>query len=269
MTNVSHVDYIDEGQGEVVILVHSSVSGNRQWHALIDALRDRYRVLAVNLFGYGRTPPWPSHEAQTLADQARLVLAAGHPLPAPVHIVGHSFGGSVALKAASLLGPGLGTLLLFEPNPFYLLKQHGRAEAYEEARALRDHVKRFGSRGDWRSVAARFADYWVGDGAWAAMPDKRRAAFAEALPPNFHEWDAVMTEQTPVHEWAALSGRTLLVTSAHPRRPIREIAELFRKACPHWSFTQLAEGGHMAPLTHPETINSITRRFLDDGTVAA
>jgi pimeloyl-ACP methyl ester carboxylesterase len=196
MTSAPPVDYIDEGHGEVVVLIHSSVSGNRQWRALIDGLKDRYRVLAVNLFGYGKTPPWPNQAAQTLADQAGLVLAAGHPLRAPVHIVGHSFGGSVALKVALLLGPSLGTLVLLEPNPFYLLKQHGRADAYDEARALRDHVKRFGKRGDWFSVAARFADYWVGDGAWAAMPDKRRAAFAESLPPNFYEWDAVMTEQT-------------------------------------------------------------------------
>src|SRR4030095_1029185 len=143
MINASHVDYIDEGQGEVVILVHSSVSGNRQWRGLIAALRDRYRILAVTLFGYGKTPPWPSHKAQTLADQARLVLAAGDPLPVPVHVVGHSFGGSVALKAASLLGPSLGTLVLFEPNPFYLLKQHGRTDAYEEARELREDVQHF------------------------------------------------------------------------------------------------------------------------------
>ena len=32
------------------------------------------------------------------------------------------------------------------------------------------------------------------------MPEKRRAIFAELLPPNFHEWDAVMDERTTVAE---------------------------------------------------------------------
>jgi pimeloyl-ACP methyl ester carboxylesterase len=42
-----------------VVLVHGSVSGNRQWLTLTEALKDRYRVLAINLFGYGQTTRWP------------------------------------------------------------------------------------------------------------------------------------------------------------------------------------------------------------------
>jgi len=48
------VDVIDVGAGPPVVLLHSSVSGNRQWKALIADLRDRHRVLAVNLLGYAR-----------------------------------------------------------------------------------------------------------------------------------------------------------------------------------------------------------------------
>ena len=47
------IDYTDEGQGQPVIAIHSSVSANRQWRALTGARKDRYRVLAVTLFGYG------------------------------------------------------------------------------------------------------------------------------------------------------------------------------------------------------------------------
>jgi len=52
----------------------------------------------------------------------------------------------------------MGNLILLEPNPFYLLKQDGRTRAYLESRGLRDHVKSFGTLGDWASVAERFAD---------------------------------------------------------------------------------------------------------------
>jgi pimeloyl-ACP methyl ester carboxylesterase len=93
------VDYLEAGSfGPVVILVHSSVSGARQWRPLMDDLRGDFRVRAVNLFGYGKTPPWPTEKTQTLDDQARLVEAA---LPAnadEVYLVGHSFGRAVAMK---------------------------------------------------------------------------------------------------------------------------------------------------------------------------
>jgi pimeloyl-ACP methyl ester carboxylesterase len=257
------IDHTDDGQGQPVILIHSSVSANRQWRALTEALKDRYRVLAINLFGYGQTTPWPGNSPQSLYAQAQLVLALCDELGGPVHLVGHSFGGSVALKAAMLLGSRVGKLILLEPNPFYLLKQAGRTQAFLESRDLRDHVKCFGSLGDWPKVAERFADYWLGDGSWLTMPDKRRAAFAESLPPNFYEWDAVMEEQTTVEEWGALTPRTLIVSDKATRLPIREIVDIFAEACPHWSFQYIAEGGHMAPLTRAELINPIIREFLD------
>jgi len=257
------IDYSDEGSGPAVILLHSSVSGNRQWRALIDALKDRYRVLAPNLYGYGETTPWPGPAAQSLYAQAQLVLALCGEIDGPVRLVGHSFGGAVALKAASLLGARAQRLVLLEANPVNLLEQAGRGEAYLEARALRDHVQCFGSLGDWAKVAERFADYWIADGAWAAMPEKRRAAFVAALPPNLHEWDAVMNEKTTIEEWRQLAARTLVVSDAATRRPVRELAELFAQACPHWSFRSIEAGGHMAPLLRPDLVNPIVCDFLD------
>jgi pimeloyl-ACP methyl ester carboxylesterase len=63
VTNNSHieVDFLEAGSsGPVVMLVHSSVSGARQWRRLMGDLKNQFRVRAVNLFGYGKTPPWPA-----------------------------------------------------------------------------------------------------------------------------------------------------------------------------------------------------------------
>ncbi len=164
-----------------------------------------------------------------------------------------------------LLGAQLGNLILLEPNPFYLLKQNGRMQAYLEAGSLRDHVKYYGSFGDWQKVAERFADYWLGDGSWMAMPEKRRSAFVDSLPPNFYEWDAVMEEQTTIEEVKALRGRAMVVSDADTRFPIREIVAILAQACPDWTFRTITGGGHMAVLTHPELITPLVQEFLDAG----
>lgn len=257
------VDYTEQGQGEPVVLVHSSVSGNRQWRALGDALADRYRVLAINLFGYGDTTAWPGNTSQSLYAQASLIFALPGVADGPLHLVGHSFGASVALKTALLLDRQVKKLVLIEPNPFSMLRQQGRIDAFLESRALRDHVKCFGSLGDWEQVAERFADYWLGQGAWAAMPEKRRAAFAAALPPNFYEWDAVMNEETTLEQWKSVAADTLVLSDPRTRRPIREIVEIFAAACPHWTFQPLDGAGHMAALERPELVNPLVRQFLD------
>ncbi len=244
------------------MLVHSSAAGARQWRRLMDGLADRFRLRAVNLYGYGKTPPWPDERAQTLDDQASLVEAA---LPADANdivLVGHSFGGAVAMKAAARLKSRVAKLALIETNPFHLLAQAGRTDAFEEAMALRDCIKAFGARGEWEIAAERFADYWNGEGSWVATPAERRAAFAEAIKPVFFEWDAVL-DPTTAAQWAAdLPAETLLVCDPRTVRPVRELDAILRAAAPHWQSAEM-EGGHMAPLTRPERVNPIIAAFLN------
>jgi pimeloyl-ACP methyl ester carboxylesterase len=258
------VDFVEAGAaGPIVMLVHSSVSGARQWSRLIDDLKDRFRVRAVNLFGYGSTPAWPGGRTQTLDDQARLIEAA---LPADAHeicLVGHSLGGAVAMKAAARLRGRVGKLVLLETNPFNLLAQHGRTEAFAEAKALRDCIKQYGDRGQWAIAAETFADYWGGAGTWHGMKPERRVAFAQALRANYFEWDAVMNDDTTAEQWAAwLPKNTLLVADSRSALPIREITTILRSACPAWIYRDVPGAGHMAPLTRPDLINPLVVEFL-------
>ena len=258
------VDFLESGAaGPVVMLVHSSVSGARQWRRLMEDLKDRFRVRAVNLFGYGNTPPWPNETSQSLDDQAHLVEVA---LPADANeicLVGHSFGGSVAMKVAARLGGRVSRLVLLETNPFYLLAQAGRTDAFAEALALRNCVKEFGTRGEWAAAAEKFADYWGGDGSWGGMSAERRAAFSQALKPNFFEWDAVMSETTSAEQWAMdLPDATLLIGDPGTVLPIREITTILRRGCPRWDYAEVPGAGHMAPLTRPDLVNPLISSFL-------
>ena len=265
LTNVTpiNVDFVEAGSaGPVVMLVHSSVSGARQWRRLMEDLKDRFRIRAVNLFGYGKTTPWPAEATQSLDDQARLVEAA-LPADGEIYLVGHSFGGSVAMKAAARLAGRITKLVLLETNPFYLLAQSGRIDAFAEAMGLRNCVKKFGALGEWATAAEKFADYWGGAGTWRQMALERRTAFAEALKPNFFEWDAVMNEATSVGQWARLLPRaTLAVYDPGTVLPVREIAAILRRSCPWWFHREVPGAGHMAPLTRPDLINPLVGSFL-------
>lgn len=262
-------DFIEAGQGQKVILLHSSVAGARQWRSLMDTLADRYHLIAINMFGYGKTRAWTDSRPQSLADQANLV-APFLPLDGEdVAIVGHSFGGSVAMKAASLFKDQVGRLVLIEPNPFYLLDWHDRADAYDEVAALRAVIKDCGRTDAWRTAAEVFATYWTGEGSWDAMPEDRKAKFAKALEPNFHEWDAVMNETTPLTEWAIdLPEDTTVVSAADTVRAIREICALFAHHIPTWNHAQIDRGGHMAALTKPDLVNTIIADALASDRIA-
>jgi hypothetical protein len=64
------------------------------------------------------------------------------------------------MKLAAGLSGRVTRLVLLETNPFYLLKQSGRADAFAEAMDLRNCIKKFGALGEWATAAEQFADYW-------------------------------------------------------------------------------------------------------------
>jgi pimeloyl-ACP methyl ester carboxylesterase len=262
----SGVDVIEAGGGPLVVLVHSSVSGARQWRRLIEALSPNYHVLAPNLIGYGATPPWHGARLQTLDDQADVVAAVIPDGTERVSIVGHSFGGAIAMTVARRLGARVDKLILLEPNPFALLRDNGNDAAFAEIRGVCDEVRRHAAADRWDLAAERFGDYWGGEGTWASTPAERRIAFQAALRPNLHEWDAVMGDDTPLVDWGrSLPAETVVCFDPATKRPIREIVDLLRGAAPQgWKFIEIPGGGHMAPLSRPALVNPIVERMLRD-----
>jgi pimeloyl-ACP methyl ester carboxylesterase len=215
------LDYWDVGRGPALVLVHSSASGNRQWRRLADELMDRYRLIAVNLFGYGETSPWPGERKQTLGDQAELVIAAAALVAEPVVLIGHSLGGAVALEAALRLGSRARMGIVFEPIPFYLLRDHAADGVFAEIAGIGSgYRERAGAaRGDWEGVGALFIDYWSGEGAWASLSPERKASVLAMLPVVIQEWDAVLTPSRSLREWQSLSTPMHVIRAADTRRP--------------------------------------------------
>ena len=256
------VDVIEDGHGSAVLLIHSTVAGNKQWRKLVEYLSPDYRVLAPNLFGYGTTPEWSKNRHQTLIDQVDL-LANFFEQNESISIVGHSFGGSVAMMAAKKYPAKIKKLILVEPNPFYLLKHHSAHDSYQEALNLRDIIKTNAYKETWGQAAEKFADYWNGSGTWKQMDGLRREKFAEALKPNFHEFDCVINETTSLEEWRdILPQNTHILFSEQTVNSIRKIITIFEETMPNWIFHSYSEGTHTAPLTHPNIVNPIIHKIL-------
>lgn len=262
-TSSGIIDYTEAGSGPRVILLHSSVAGNRQWRSTIEALQEQHHVIAVNLFGYGQTSPWSGDREQTLVDQSELVQPFIDQTQGDVALIGHSFGGAVAMSVALQRPNRVSRLILLEPIPFCLLDEAGRADAYAEVLRLRDIVKRSGGSGDWEEAAACFADYWNGDNTWAAMSPERQKTFASSMRPNVHEWDAVLG-RTARQDWSSIHARTLVAWTRDTKGPIREIIEVLQERIPHWQYHQLDEGGHIFPMTQPTITDRLIFKFLCD-----
>jgi pimeloyl-ACP methyl ester carboxylesterase len=257
------IDVAEDGAGPPVVLLHSSVSGNRQWKRLTEELRGRYRVMAPNLYGYGKTTAWTDDDGfQSLNEAAQPVLAVVEKIDAPIRLVGHSWGGAIALKAAALLKDRVSRLVLYEPMIPPALREHGRSDAWAETQALYKDVKRLGGAGRWDALAERFTIYFNGDDAWETTPLERRRIVAEMLRPNYFEWDFT-GEAISATTFRDITAHTLVMRSANTRPALHEMVDLLREFFPHWTFAEIETGGHMAPMTRPDLVNPVIGAFLD------
>ena len=259
-------DFIEDGTGPLAVLIHSSAGSARQWSPLMQTMRESHCMRAVNLFGYGNTPPWPGAPGPTLDDFASLVADVVPPSTPSVHLVGHSLGGAVAMQAAARQLKGrVASLTLIEPSLFYLLPLDGRHEAYEEIIRMALDVKRLLAGGALETAAQIFIDYWSGAGTWSAMPPERKLAVARAVRGALHEFNAVASGEMTLADWSqALPRRRLLVSAAVTKRPCREIVETLARRTPGWSVCLIDEGGHMSPITHPHLVNPVIQAFLTE-----
>lgn len=92
--------YVDEGQGEVLLLVHGNPTWSFYWRELIRALSPRYRVIAVDHLGCGLSDKphgYPYRLAQHVANLGQLVERLDL---REITLIAHDWGGAIGTGAA-------------------------------------------------------------------------------------------------------------------------------------------------------------------------
>lgn len=258
--------YVREaGSGPGVVCLHANAGNSGQWRALMEALAPRFHVLAADGYGAGRSPAWPADRRVRLRDEAALLEPVFARAGAPFSLVGHSYGGAVALVAALSQPARVRALAVYEPTLFALVDADtpppndadGIRGAVADAAAALDagHAER---------AAERFIDFWMGAGAWQRTPEARRGPIAAAVV-NIRGWaEALFEEPAPLAEFARLEMPVLCMVGTDSPASSLAVARLLARALPTVRVVELDGLGHMGPVTHPDVVNAAIARFLDE-----
>ena len=253
------------------IALHCSGAGASQWCHLAEALGRRYEVVAPEHYGCESSGPWTGEHAFTLADEAARTIALIEKSEEKVHLVGHSYGGGVALHVA-LARPGrIASIALYEPSAFHLLQQMGEpgAKAYAEIAGVARRICDGVVTGDYRGAVTDFVDYWNGPGTWDTMRPAVRNALICWAPKGPLDFRALIDEPTPASAYRGLNFPALILRGEHAPMPTRVIAEGLSELLPTSRLMVIDGAGHMGPLTHaPEVSALIVRHIVDTETGA-
>lgn len=229
------------------VLLHSHGLSGRQWRKLEAELTARgERVLALDLVGQGQLEPWPESKPFSFTidvERAAEIVRAEQ----PVHLVGHSYGGLIALHVAR--AEPVRTLSLFDPVAFSIFDDRDA-----DARAILDASRLMPSLSheDWLRA---FVEFWGGRGAWDALREEARAEFRRTAWVIRQGVHSLAADGTPLSAFAGITCPTLLMTGEHSPLPARRVVERLAHALPNAREVVIAGAGHLAPVTHAREVN--------------
>lgn len=257
------IEFVTRGKGEPsVLFLPGSYSTAAAWRGVWGQIPDDWQLAAVSLPGCGETAETRRPGNADMAHEVRVVAEAVRRLGGgPVHLVGHSFGGTVALAAALSGEVHVASLSLFEANPFDLIV--GNGPLYAEARELAAAFKEALDAGE-PDAAARIVDWWGGPGCFAAMPGRVQDFCLNAAPANALDWETDFGFRPDRAAIAALSCPVLLVRGADAIPAMAEMTDALGALLPASRRAVVAGAGHFLTTTHPRDCARLIVEHLEN-----
>lgn len=257
------IDYRESGDGPPVLFVPGSFSAPAAWLGLWRWLPQRYRLVATSLCGYGAT-----EESRGLGDcgiehETRVVAAVAGKIGAPVHLVGHSFGGVVALATALAGAVEVLSIATFEANPPTLIRDRGDGRRFAAMRRMSAAFETAYHAGE-RDAAGRIIDYWGGAGSFAAMPEPVREICREAAFANVLDWHTAYGFEAGMADYGRLTAPALVVRGADANPAMVEITEALVAGLPNARAAVIDGAGHFLITTHAKHCGELLAGFLDE-----
>jgi pimeloyl-ACP methyl ester carboxylesterase len=182
------IDYDESGSGPTLVLVPGSCSTGAAWRPVIAALGDHFRCVTTSLLGYGGTSERRSPDDCSISHEVDVLEAVVRRAAAPVHLVGHSFGGLAALAFALSRRAPLASLTVLEAPLVELLRDRRRdRHHYQAFREMTDRYFAAFTGGDAEAIR-RMIDFYGGPGTFASWPQRFRAYAMETTSVNIRDW---------------------------------------------------------------------------------
>ena len=249
-----------------VLALHCSGASGHAWRKLAAVLGREYTVIAPDLWGSGTNRSWTGERAFTIDDETAPLLEIIDRSAAPVHLVGHSYGGGVALALAAARPAKIASLSLYEPTCFHVLRSMGREGrlAFSEIAMLAHDVDDGVLTGAYERAARRFVDYWNGENGWESLSQEQRQRTVQTMFAACLQFRVLMHARPALSDYAQLETSTLVIKGERSPRPTKLIVRNLVRSMRSARRAVVADAGHMGPFTHADRVNALIAEHITE-----
>lgn len=239
------------GSGEPLVLVHGSWGDHNAWRFVAPTLADSFEVLTYDRRGHSRSER-PAGQGSIHEDVLDLAGLVEHLGLAPAHIVGTSFGGSIALRLAAQQPEAFRSLSVHEPLLFGLLEEadwHVTGGEYtQSAKSILEKLRRDDTVRGARQFIEEIA---VGYGGWDRLPEGVRQTFIQNAQTWLDEQSDPDWDKIDLDSLADFPHPVLLTRGERTKIYFPPVVEKLSRTLPHAEQQAIRGAGHVPHITHP------------------
>jgi pimeloyl-ACP methyl ester carboxylesterase len=260
--STARIDYDEVGRGPTVVLVPGSCSTGAAWRPIIAHWTNRFRCVTTSLLGYGATVERRTAAMADIAQEVEVVETvirrAGH----PVHLVGHSFGGLVALAVALRRPDLLRSLTILEAPAPEILHRCGEESHYQSFRQMSSAYVDAFQAGQSDAIAAMI-DFYGGPGTFAAWPQRVRDYAIATTAANLMDWSCAYGFDLTPALLARVSAPALVAYGELSHPAPKRANELLGRSIPGGRITVIPGAAHFMIATHAADVAQLIAAHID------
>jgi pimeloyl-ACP methyl ester carboxylesterase len=255
--------YFVKGNGVPVVLLHCSMSTKEQWLNLSKILENKFKVIAIDLYGYGSTPFPEKTQNFTLDDEIKLlekVLELETEKNEKFHLVGHSYGGAIAMKYSTLKSKKNLSLCVFEPMLNHIFKETDY-DMFLLGKEFISEIENDVLSGNPEKGCMKFIDLFSGEGTFEKLPKEFKEIFTNCIKKMPMDYKATIDNSLNSKLYNNIDIPVCLISGKKSPEITSEISRFISGIIAGLKHFEV-EGGHMSPLENPESVNKIIFDFL-------
>ncbi len=244
--------YESHGEGRPIIMIHGSYATTSTWKPMLVNIPSGYRCILIKLPGHCGTPdPTDFGHAKVETELNIIEAIIAKECNEPVHIVGHSYGGVVALALALKGQIKLSKLSLLEPVATWVLElENDRQMLSVVDEFLQDY--RLSVAQKQPEACGKVIDFWSAGSEFSQFPNEVKEKMSALTSNNLRHWDICTAFPDEAFDLVSMSVPTDILVGSQSNGVAHAIASHLNAVLPNARLCEIPGARHSLVVTHAE-----------------